>query len=51
MRTGVIEKLDKLKEEFGVRGRSEVIERLVEFYEKKERQKEKRAGEVKSQER
>ena len=51
LRTSVIEKLDKLKEEFGVRGRSEVIERLVEFYEKKERQKEKRAGEVKSQER
>ena len=32
LRTSVIEKLDKLKEEFGVRGRSEVIERLVEFY-------------------
>ena len=35
LRVPVIEKLDKLKEEFGVKGRSEVIEKLIEFYEKR----------------
>ena len=30
----VVKKLDKLKEEMGIRGRSEVIEKLIEFYEK-----------------
>ena len=35
LRVSVIEKLDKLKKEFDVRGRSEVIERLIEFYEKR----------------
>ena len=31
----MIEKLDKLKKEFNVRGRSEVIEKLIEFYEER----------------
>ena len=35
LRTSVVERLDKLKEEFNVRGRSEVIEKLIEFYEKR----------------
>ena len=35
MRISVIRELDKLKEEFGVRGRSEVIEKLIEAYKKK----------------
>jgi len=39
LRTPVIEKLDKLKKELGVRGRSEVIEKLIEFYGEKEGQK------------
>jgi len=38
LRVPVIEKLDKLKKELGVKGRSEVIEKLIEFY--KERREE-----------
>ena len=39
LRTSVIEKLDRLKKEFGVRGRSEVIEKLIEFYEERREEK------------
>ena len=35
LRVEIVEKLDKLKKEFDVRGRSEVIEKLIEFYEKR----------------
>ena len=34
LRTSVIEKIDKLKREFAVKGRSDVVEKLIEFYEK-----------------
>ena len=35
LRVPVIKRLDELKEELGVKGRSEVIEKLIEFYEER----------------
>ena len=40
LRVSIVRKLDELKKEFDVRGRSEVIERLVEFYYRNRNEKE-----------